>query len=115
MKSFTQVLRDVVKEEEKYFKNYLKYASIAKKVVERELGDAKVFVFGSVVKGKATPASDVDLLILSKRMPERMSERSKIKAKIWKEIGIFSPFEIHLVDEKEFEWYKKFIDKKIEV
>lgn len=30
-------------------------------------------------------------------------------------IGIFSPFEIHLVDEKEFEWYRRFIDKKVVV
>ena len=109
------MLNELKKEKRKYFENYLKYARIAKLVVEKELGEARAFVFGSVVKKQALPSSDIDLLIVSKNMPKKMSERSKLKAKIWKRIGIFSPFEIHLVDEKEFEWYKRFIDKKVEV
>ena len=115
MKGFLEVLDEIKRENKKYFKNYLKYAKIAKRVAEKELGEARAFVFGSIVKKQATPASDIDLLIVSKNMPERISERSKIKAKIWKKIGIFSPFEIHLIDEKEFEWYKRFVDKKIAV
>lgn len=115
MKSYLEVLNEIRRENRKYFKNYLKYAKIVKNVVKRELGEARVFVFGSVVKKQETPASDIDLLVVSKNMPKKMNERSKIKAKIWEKIGIFSPFEIHLVNEKEFEWYRKFIDKKVAV
>jgi hypothetical protein len=48
-------------------------------------------------------------------MPSSLSKRNKIKVKILKEIGIFAPFEIHLANEKEFEWYKRFIKKFKEV
>ena len=113
MKSYLEILSEIKKENQKYFKNYLKYAKIIKRIVRKELGEVRVFVFGSVIKGQETPASDIDILVVSKNMPEKMNERSKIKAKIWKRIGIFSPFEIHLVDEKEFRWYEKFIDEKI--
>ncbi|RLI97063.1 MAG: DNA polymerase subunit beta [Candidatus Aenigmatarchaeota archaeon] len=102
-------------ENEKYFRNFLKYAKIAKRIAEKELKDVRVFIFGSIVKKEHTPASDIDLLIISKNMPKRISERAKIQAKILKKIGIFSPFEIHMVNEEEFKWYEKFIDKKIEV
>lgn len=100
---------------QKYFKNYLKYARIIKRVAKKELKEVKVYVFGSIVKNTNLPSSDIDILIVSKNMPKKISDRSRIKAKIWKEIGIFSPFEIHLVNEEEFKWYEKSIDKKVMV
>jgi len=103
------------RENQKYFGNYLYYAKESKKIAKRFFKKLKVFVFGSVVKGDYTPASDIDLVIVSKNMPRRSEERAKIKGEIYKKIGIFSPFEIHMVNEKEFEWYKKFIDKKIAI
>jgi hypothetical protein len=115
VKSYLEILNEMRREGEKYFRNYTKYAKMAKKVAERELQDVRVFVFGSVVKGQATPASDIDLLIVSKSTPPSMKERAKIKAKILTKIGIFAPFEIHIVDEKEFRWYERFIDKKVEI
>ncbi len=114
-KSLFDILLEERKEKEKYFKNYLKYARIVKKIAEKELKDVKVFVFGSVVKKEHTPASDIDLLIVSKNMPKSMSKRAKIQAKIFNKIGILAPFEIHMVNEKEFKWYKRFIDKKVAV
>jgi predicted nucleotidyltransferase len=77
--------------------------------------DVRVFVFGSVIKGTSTPASDIDILIVSNNMPEKNSERAKIKAKIWEKIGIFSPFEIHLANEREFKWYKIFAKEMEEI
>ncbi|MEM5874728.1 MAG: nucleotidyltransferase domain-containing protein [Candidatus Aenigmatarchaeota archaeon] len=115
MKSFLQVLSEIERENKKYFKNYIKYAKIAKVVSKRELGGVKVFVFGSVIEGLATPASDIDLLIVSKNMPSLMNERAKLSVKILKKIGLLSSFEIHLVNEREFEWYKRFIKRKIEI
>lgn len=114
-KTLVDILLERKAEREKYFKNYLKYARMAKKIAKKELKDVKVFVFGSVVKKEHTPASDIDLLIVSKNMPKRMKDRAEIQAKILKKIGIFSPFEIHMVNEREFKWYERFIDKKIAV
>ncbi|MEM5777146.1 MAG: nucleotidyltransferase domain-containing protein [Candidatus Aenigmatarchaeota archaeon] len=73
--------------------------------------EADFYLFGSFVEGKYLPTSDIDVLIVSNNMPKKVSERSKIKAKIWKNIGIFNPFELHMVNYDEFEWYKKFVKK----
>ena len=50
-------------------------------------------------------------------MPESNLERAKIKVRILDRIGKWNPFEIHLVNPKEYEWYRKFIllDKYVEV
>jgi len=70
------------------------------------LGDCRVIVFGSVVEGKQTGGSDVDVLIIAKGKYGNI-ERGRIIARIEEEAGLplFHPFEIHLVDEKEAEWY----------
>lgn len=60
-------------------------------------------------------SSDIDIMIVSEYMPKRQIERAKIKAGIYKKIGFFTPFEIHMVTPKEYKWYDRFIDKKIEV
>ena len=99
----------VVNDEKKYFENYIDYAKKIKEIAEREVGGVKVMVFGSVVEGRATPKSDIDILIVSDRIPKDI--RSRIRTKILKEIGLFSPFEIHIVNRKEFGWYKNFIKK----
>jgi len=109
------IIREIVEEEGKYFEKYKEYAKRIKEIAKSELENVKVFVFGSVVEGKHTPSSDIDILILSDSMPKSMKKRASIKAKILKEIGILSPFEIHLVDPKEFEWYRRFIKKFEEI
>lgn len=68
-----------------------------------------------MVEDKAILASDIDLLIVSKNAPKTMKERSKLAVKLLSSIGIFSPFELHIVNEKEFEWYKKFVKKLVVV
>jgi len=110
-----KILLKQAKANQKYFENYRKYAKKIKLIASKLLKDCKVFVFGSVVEGKALPSSDIDVLIVSKNTPKKMKERSKIVAEIFGKIGIFSPFEIHLVTEEEFEWYKRFVKNFIEV
>jgi len=113
--NLTGLLLHQKREEEKYFRNYLLYAKKAAIVAKESLPDVKLYLFGSILRKEATPASDIDLLIFSEKMPKKLSERNKIKVKILKEIGFFSPFELHLVNREEFEFYKKFIDKMKEV
>ncbi len=103
------------RENRKYFENYMDYARVIKRVVRRELDDAEVFVFGSVVEGKHTPASDIDILVVSEKMPARQSERARLRAMVFREIDFFAPFEIHLVNPEEFEWYRRFVKKMVRV
>ncbi len=49
-------------------------------------------------------------LVTSENMHSK-EKRASLRAKILKEIGLFSPFEIHLVNKKEFEWYRRFLKK----
>ncbi|MCS6769763.1 MAG: nucleotidyltransferase domain-containing protein [Candidatus Caldarchaeum sp.] len=77
------------------------------RAVSKILPDAKVYVFGSVVRGEAVGGSDVDILIVSKQAPASNVERSALKLKIEEAAGFpfHHPFEIHLVDEEEAKWY----------
>lgn len=93
----------------KYFENYLDYAKIIKDKAQSILGDVKVLVFGSVIKGNYLPNSDIDILIISDNAPENLFEEVKIKHEILKAFENH-PFEIHLAPPKLYEnWYKNFI------
>ena len=102
------------KEQEKYFKNYLKYARQIKKIAEKSIGKVKVFVFGSILKKNEVPR-DIDILIISPQL-KTLEKKTMLKVKIWKKIGFFSPFEIHLITPEEYKnWYQHFIKEKIEI
>lgn len=115
MQSFAQILKGRVQSEKKYFANPQKYAKTIKELAQKELVSLKVFLFGSVAEGNATPGSDIDLLLVSPSVPQKQSERAKIKANLYQEIGFYSPFEIHLITPKELCWYERFIERKIEI
>jgi len=46
-------------------RNWRELVSRLKDVVKRILPDAKVYVFGSVVEGRYTAASDIDVLVIN--------------------------------------------------
>lgn len=109
-KTFVQILKEVWEEKKEYFENYKFYCQKIKKEAENILGFVEVLVFGSIVKGKFTPKSDIDILIISENLPESQEERSKIRTKIKSNVGPFSPFQIHLATPKEYQgWYQNFI------
>lgn len=86
-----------------------------KNLVKKELKEAKVFLFGSIVAKKTEPGSDIDILVVATEF-ESPEKRSEIYCKIQKKIGFLSPFEIHLISPKDFkEWYSLFIKQKVEV
>lgn len=92
-----------------YLKNYLEVAKRVKEIVQRH-DAAEVYVFGSVIEGKATAMSDIDILVIS----ERKDLEYPIKIDVYKSID--APIEIHFVTRKEYaDWYSRFIEKKIQV
>ncbi|MBC7090488.1 MAG: nucleotidyltransferase domain-containing protein [Nitrososphaeria archaeon] len=76
-----------------------KIAEAAKKI----LVSSETYVFGSIVRGQVTAASDIDILIISNHIPNTCKERGNLKAKIEEEAGLplYHPFEIHLATEEE--------------
>ena len=98
-----------------YLKNYEEIARKVKEILEEKHEGFKVFVFGSVLKGKATAPSDIDLLIVSDEIAGDKDEAARLKAQILKRIGLGVPLEIHVATEKEFKWYLRFIDELKEI
>jgi predicted nucleotidyltransferase len=77
----------------------------------RLLGDARVLAFGSAVRGDWCVESDVDVLIVSSKVPSDAIERVKLKMHLKELLGACVPLELHLATPEEFEhWYERFID-----
>ncbi len=108
------ILIEQKKESEKFFRSPLKYARKIKSVAEKIFGKdkVKIYLFGSIVSRQASPASDIDILIIAPTVePE---ERGEVLARLKKPVGMTSPFEIHLVTCDRYEnWYKKFIGNSV--
>jgi len=73
--------------------------SSAKKI----LGDAEVVPFGSIVEGKATATSDLDILVIVKDLPKSALNRAQIISKIEEATGLppIHPIQIHLATWQE--------------
>ncbi len=115
MKSI-KFVRSIYEKRKKYFDEWYKYSKIIKGMAFELLGSAEVYVFGSVVNGEAHPVlSDIDVLVVSENMPNGHEERARLKSEMLKRIGPMNPFEIHLVNREEFEWYRRFLNKCVEI
>lgn len=108
------IVDELLKEREgrlKIFREYLKYAKRIKEVAQEMLGDAKVYVFGSVVRGDYHPMlSDIDVAVVTKCKDRRKHLEFKVRV-----ARISDVFEIHVLSEKEWKFYKRFIDEFVEV
>ena len=113
MINYLNTVAEISRERKRYFQNYRHYARLIKDAVN--LTDVEVVVFGSVVEGEYTMASDIDILVISDDVPQRLDERAKILSRINKALGYLHPFELHLVTKKESEWYKRLIKNYVKV
>lgn len=109
MKSLYKLLAERNEANKKYFQNYLAYAKKIKERAQKLLGEARVLVFGSVVRNDYLPNSDIDVLVISSTAPQDLFTSTKIKLELTKDFER-GAFEIHLIRPKEYEnWYKNFI------
>lgn len=114
MITLTDILIETTKEDEIYFKNYLRYAKKIKREAQKILGEVKVFIFGSILK-KNEPKRDIDILIVSKDLTDTY-KKTGARAELWKKIGVFSPFEFHFANPEEYNsWWKYFLKEKLEI
>jgi len=100
-----------MKEKEKVIENLDSYLKKIKKAAKRELKDAEIYLFGSILTKKFSPRSDIDVAIISDSFKNDLNSRAKILSKIKKEINFNPWFEIHLLTKKEFGFYRRFIKK----
>ena len=76
--------------------------------IQARFPDAEVYVFGSVVEGRYTAASDIDLLVVTKHAPKRL--REKIDVILWLEDELGLPpgiIDLHIVapGSEEHKWF----------
>jgi predicted nucleotidyltransferase len=113
MKSFDLVV-ELVKERRNQLRNVEKYLRVLKSRAKKLFGhDVRLYLFGSFArKQDFFPfLSDIDVLIVSKKVSRKISERAKIKTKLLKGLPDF--FEIHLTDEEIFNYYKFFCSEEL--
>ena len=96
----------------KMLRNWRRLAAGLKEAATRILGeDVEVCVFGSVPRGEFTAASDLDVLVMSPKIPEDPGKRAELVIALEEAVGIGpldpNPLEIHLATPKEAEWYLK--------
>ncbi len=109
-----EVAKRVYENRRKYFENLEFYLNIIKQRVKRRIPGAKLYLFGSTVEGKIHPLSDIDIAIVSDSVPERVKDIAKFKLEILENFEL-SPFELHVLNEREWEFYRKFIKKFKEI
>ncbi|WP_081423251.1 MULTISPECIES: nucleotidyltransferase domain-containing protein [Archaeoglobus] len=89
------------------------------KAAREVLGEAEVYLFGSVAEGKAVLSSDIDILVVTTREEVRKArERARIIAEIEERAGLpfVHPFEFHIMDEEEFRvWLEVFRPKIVRI
>lgn len=88
-----------------YLKNYRDVAARVKEIVRAIDPKARVFVFGSTIRGRYTASSDIDILVLV----EDISRKYEIMVEVYREVE--APVELHITSRELFEkWYRRFID-----
>ena len=107
---------DILIKRAEIVRNWREYMNSIVEAVKSVLPDSKIYVFGSVVKGESTGGSDVDILVVSERIPRENLERAWLKVKIEELSNLppYHPFEFHLANREEAEWYFKRIKELIE-
>jgi|BEDMetMinimDraft_2_1075160.scaffolds.fasta_scaffold09529_2 Nucleotidyltransferase domain. len=116
MEKVYEIALEFVREREETFKNAWNIIRKIKEASIEILQEAKIYVFGSFARGDyKIYSSDIDILIVSDKISDRMMERAGIIVDIRKKANANYIFQIHLVNSKEFKIYKRFVDKLIEV
>jgi predicted nucleotidyltransferase len=87
--------------------NWKNIARRVKDIIHRIDPAAKIYVFGSVVKGRITGASDIDILVITNNIDRKYD----MMVAVYREIE--APVELHIVTPEKFMgWYKRFIDEE---
>lgn len=93
-----------MKRQDPRFNIYYSLVQHVKSLVHEIDPQAKVYVFGSVVRGEATALSDVDVLVVT----EMIERKYDMMVKVYK--AFKEPLELHVVTGQMLDkWYRRFI------
>jgi hypothetical protein len=85
--------------------NYREVSRKVKEIVQESWGDSRVYVFGSVIEGRITAGSDIDILVVADGVTR--DDANRMKARVAKETD--APVQLHVASIKEYEnWYRRF-------
>lgn len=91
-------------------RNYREIAAHVKAIVRKMDPEARVYVFGSVVKGEYTAASDIDVLVVT----ERIEKKYDLMIAMYKALPD-APIELHVSTPEQLEsWYRRFMYDELE-
>ncbi|MDK2795724.1 MAG: uncharacterized protein PWQ58_923 [Archaeoglobaceae archaeon] len=102
-----------LRKNEEFFAKAYEIAKEIKKRAKEVFGDCDVFIVGSFAQGEHTLSSDLDLLIVSSKIPSRLKfeEYSKFVKLLTNDDRV----NIHLLSKESFEEVKKFYEPRIEI
>ncbi|MFQ6076556.1 MAG: nucleotidyltransferase domain-containing protein [Candidatus Bathyarchaeia archaeon] len=82
------------------WKGYVRRVAVAAVTL---LEGCEVYAFGSIISGRRTAASDIDVLVMAESLPDALMERAKVKEDVEKLAGLppYHPIQIHLVTKDE--------------
>jgi len=96
----------------KQLEGFREVAEKVKKMARGVWKGCKVYVFGSVLDGRYTASSDIDILLVVDGIDRE--EAVRVKAMILRAID--APIQLHVASNEEFEgWYRRFIDMLEEI
>ena len=85
-------------------RKYREIAREVKDIVKKIDPNSETYVFGSVVRGRYTGASDIDILIIT----EKISIKYRIMTEVYRCLD--APIQLHIITREQLEnWYKRFI------
>ncbi|WP_148682293.1 nucleotidyltransferase domain-containing protein [Pyrobaculum neutrophilum] len=87
-----------------YLRNYRAVAELVKEVARWYDPEARVYVFGSAVRGDYTAASDIDILVVTNAVERKYD----IMTEVYRRTE--APVEVHVTTPQQFQrWYRRFI------
>jgi len=102
-----------LKENEKFFAKAFEIAEGIKRKAEKLFGDCEVFIVGSFARGEHRLNSDLDLLIVSTKIPSKLNFEDYCK--FVKALTEDDRINIHLLNRERFEEMKRFYEPMIRV
>ena len=95
-----------------YLKDYRKVGFEVKNILRRFDPDVEVYVFGSVIRGRYTASSDIDILVVT----SDLAKKYEMMVEVYRRVE--APIELHITTrEKFYGWYRRFIpaDEIVEI
>ncbi len=88
--------------------DWARLAREAARAVRETHPKARVYVAGSVARGEAIAASDLDLIVVLDHQPSPR-EAAEVIALIWEKLGLplHHPLEIHVIGPEDLERYRR--------